>query len=171
MLFPKQVLKFVMMALSLTLMAISGVVSAETDINDAAALHGLKNAKGVFLIDFDNIKKTAFYLEIIEGTHASFTKQNVKPEMVLVFIGPTVQYLTTKPGDELEMEFSNELGAIKASVKRLDELGVRMEVCAVATKVFGVDNKTILPGMDVVGDGFISLIGWQTQGYKLVPIF
>jgi hypothetical protein len=25
--------------------------------------------------------------------------------------------------------------------------------------------------MDVVGDGFISLIGWQTQGHKLVPIF
>jgi hypothetical protein len=44
-------------------------------------------------------------------------------------------------------------------------------VCAVATKVVGVDNQTILPEMKVVGDGFISLIGWQTQGYKLVPIF
>jgi len=25
--------------------------------------------------------------------------------------------------------------------------------------------------MDVIADGFISLIGWQTQGHKLVPIF
>lgn len=46
-----------------------------------------------------------------------------------------------------------------------------MEVCAVATRVFGVDNDAILPGMHVVGDGFVSLIGWQSQGYKLVPKF
>ena len=166
----KSVFKLIVMVCSLTLL-VSSIAVAAPDINDAAALKGLKNAKGVFLIDFNNAKKTAFYLEIIEGTHASFLKQNVKPEMVLVFIGPTVQYLTAKPSDELEMEFSNELGAIKASVNRLDKLGVRMEVCAVATRVFGIDNKTILPGMDVVGDGFISLIGWQSQDYKLVPIF
>ena len=46
-----------------------------------------------------------------------------------------------------------------------------MEVCAVATKVFNVDNSTIPKEMNVIADGFISLIGWQTQGYKLVPIF
>jgi len=118
-----------------------------------------------------NPKKTAFYLDIIKGTHEGFVKQNVKPDMVLVFIGKTVEYLTTKPSDELALEFETELKSISQKVEELQALGVRMEVCAVATKVFGIDNDTILPGMKVVGDGFISLIGWQTQGYKLVPIF
>ena len=110
-------------------------------------------------------------LDIILGTHRGLAEQGVKPDLVLVFIGQTVAYLTTDPGDELELEFADELHALAASVEKLHELGVRMEVCAVATRVFGIDNATILPGMEVVGDGFISLIGWQSQGYKLVPIF
>ena len=35
------------------------------EINDKAALNGIKEAKSVFLIDFTNVKKTAFYLNII----------------------------------------------------------------------------------------------------------
>ncbi|MES9838259.1 MAG: DsrE family protein [Candidatus Thiodiazotropha sp.] len=57
------------------------------------------------------------------------------------------------------------------SARLLKAKGVRMEVCAIANRAFEVENTTILPEMEVVGDGFISLIGWQTQGHKLVPIF
>ncbi len=144
---------------------------AQAAIDDSASLSGIKEAKGVFLIDFTNPKKTAFYLKVIKGTHQGFVKQGVKPDLILVFIGQTVKYLSTEPDDELALEFESELKSIAQTVKELHSLGVRMEVCSVATKALGVDNQTILPGMNVVGDGFISLIGWQTQGYKLVPIF
>ncbi len=50
-------------------------------------------------------------------------------------------------------------------------MGVRQEVCAIATRVMGVDNASLHEGLTVVADGFISLIGYQTQGYRLVPIF
>ena len=141
------------------------------EINDKVALNGIKEAKSVFLIDFTNVKKTAFYLNIIEGTHKGFVSQGVKPDMVLVFIGETVKYLSTKPDEAFEMENEEDLISIQKSIKTLASLGVRMEVCAVATKVFNVDNSTIPKEMNVIADGFISLIGWQTQGYKLVPIF
>ena len=144
---------------------------AEKSIDDAAALNGIKQASSVFLIDFTNPKKTAFYLDIIRGTHAGLVRQGVTPDMVLVFIGETVKYLSSEPDDLLAMEYGDELQSIAHSAAELKKLGVRMEVCAVATEVFGVDNDTILPEMEVVGDGFISLIGWQTQGHKLVPIF
>ncbi len=150
----------------------TGAATAErAGINDAAALAGLKVGKGVFLIDFTNPKKTAFYLDVIRGTHAGMLKQGVEPDFVLVFIGKTVAFLTTEPGEKLARNNQAQLESIATSVAALSEAGVRMEVCAVATEVFGIDNDTILPGMDVVGDGFISLIGWQNQGYKLVPIF
>jgi intracellular sulfur oxidation DsrE/DsrF family protein len=144
---------------------------AENIIDDSAALNGVKETQSVFLIDFTNPKKTAFYLEIIRGTHEGLIRQGVTSDMVLVFIGETVKYLSTKPEDLLAMEYEDQLKSIARSSTELKKLGVRMEVCAVATKVFGVDNDSVLPEMDVVGDGFISLIGWQTQGHKLVPIF
>lgn len=145
--------------------------AATAPISDAAALQGVKDGKGVFLIDFSDAKKTAFYLEIIKGTHAGLTRQGVKPSFVIVYIGPTVRFLTTTPDGELELEQGDALKAIADRVKELDQLGVRQEICAIATKVFKVPNETVLPGLTLVGDGFISLIGWQTQGYKLIPLF
>lgn len=141
------------------------------EINDKVSLNGITEAKSVFLIDFTNVKKTAFYLKIIEGTYKGFVKQNVKPQMVLVFIGETVKYLSTKQDEAFEMENEADLESIQNSIKNFSNLNVRMEVCAVATEVFKVDNNTIPKEMDIIADGFISLIGWQTQGYKLVPIF
>lgn len=144
---------------------------AAPDHDDQAALQGLSQGKGVFLLDFTSPNKTAFYLDIIKGTHARLLRQEVEPDFVVVFIGRTVEFLTTEPRDEIDMEYGKQLEQIAATAESLDELGVRMEVCAVATDVFNVDNSTVLPSMHVVGDGFISLIGWQSQGYHLVPVF
>lgn len=145
--------------------------AASAPINDAAALRGVKEGKGVFLIDFTDAKKTAFYLEIIKGSHAGLIRQGVKPKFVIVYIGPTVRFLSTKPDVELDMDQGDTLKEIALRVKELDQLGVRQEIYAIATKVFGVPNDTVLPALTLVGDGFISLIGWQTQDYKLIPLF
>lgn len=156
---------------ALVLLAFSPPSLAAAPIDDSHALKGVKQGKGIFLIDFADPRKTAFYLDIIKGTHAGMQRQGVKPDFVIVYIGPTVRFLTTAPDTELALEHEESLKAIAQHVKELNRLGVRHEVCAVATQVFKVDNATILPGMRVVGDGFISLIGWQTRGYKLVPLF
>lgn len=156
--------------LVLLMLVLAYPVSART-YDDHAALQDLKLAKAVFLLDFTSPRKTAFYLDIIKGTHESLVRQKVEPEFVIVFIGKTVEFLTTEPADQIDMEYADELANIAATAETLNRLGVRMEVCAVATDVFGVDNETVLPSMHVVGDGFISLIGWQSQGYKLVPVF
>lgn len=148
------------------------VLAAPTPpINDAAALQGVRTGKGVFLIDFTDPRKTAFYLEIIRGSHAGLIRQGVKPDFVIVYIGPTVRFLTSTPDDELEFQHSDDLKAVARQVAALSQLGVRQEVCAIATHAFKVSNASLLPGLSLVGDGFISLIGWQTQEYKLVPLF
>lgn len=145
--------------------------SQAAEISDAAALRGLTEGKGVFLIDFNDPAKTNFYLKIIKGTHGGMLRQGVKPDFVIVYIGPTVRFLTTAPGDDLALEHDEALKGIARTVKELRDMGIRQEICAIATRVFQVDNDTLLPGLSLVGDGFISLIGWQSQGYKLVPLF
>jgi len=140
-------------------------------INDRASLADLKVGKGVFLVDIGDPKKLNFYLEVIQGTHKGMKEQGVKPDFILVYIGPSVKYLSSSPSDETEEAYGPLLMEIEANVAKLAELGIRQEVCAVATRVFGINNKTILPGLTLVGDGFISLIGYQAQGYHQVPVF
>ena len=82
-----------------------------------------------------------------------------------------MKYLTTSPSEDTEETAGGLLLDIESNVAKLASLGVRQEICAVATRVFGIENNTIVPGMQLVGDGFISLIGYQAQGYHLVPVF
>lgn len=153
------------------LLASATVQADKVVINDAAALGDLKTGKGVFLVDIGDAKKLNFYLEVIQGTYKGMKDQGVDPDFVLVFIGPSVKYLSTSPSDEIEQAVGGVLMEIESNVEALAMLGVKQEVCAVATRVFGIDNKTLLPGLTLVGDGFISLIGYQSQGYHLVPVY
>lgn len=156
--------------LSIVLMGSSGSY-AKTAYNDSAALNGLSEAKAVFLIDFKTAKKTAFYMDLIVGTYDGMVRQGVKPEMVVVIIGPTVKFLSQTADPELTFEYEEAFTSIQASIQALHQRGVRMEVCAIATELFQIDNQHLPKALDLVADGFVSLIGWQTQGYKLVPVF
>ncbi len=145
--------------------------SAEETYDDSVALNGISSAKAVFLIDFKTAKTTAFYMDLIVGTYDGLVRQNVEPEMVVVVIGPTVKFLSKTADPELTFDYEKEFDSIQASIKELHKRGIRIEVCAIATDVFNIDNSTLPKELSVVADGFISLIGWQTQGYKLVPVF
>ena len=85
--------------------------------------------------------------------------------------GVFLKYLSTSPSPETEQETGGVLMEIESNVEALAALGVKQEVCAVATRVFGIENDKLLPDLTLVGDGFISLIGYQAQGYLLVPVF
>ncbi len=161
---------FRLLALLFAGLLFHSVVLAE-EIGNADALKGVKEAKAVFLVALDSPKKTALYLRVIHDTHERLVRQQVKPDMVIVFIGPTVRFLTTKPEPALAMEHEESLKSIADAIRALHKLGVRLEVCALSTQGFNVANDTVLPEVKIVEDGFVSLIGWQTQGYKLVPIF
>ena len=157
---------------ALTLMLASTMAQAgEMTINDQASLGDLKTGKGVFLVDIGEASKLNFYLEVIQGTYKGMKDQGVEPDFVLVFIGPSVKYLSTSPPTEVEQAAGGVLMEIESNVDALSALGVRQEICAVATRVFGIDNNTILPGLTLVGDGFISPIGYQSQGYPMVTVF
>ncbi len=158
--------------LFLVLLVFSNLIHAEqSEINDRAALGDLKVGKSVFLVDIGDAKKLNFYLQVIQGTYKGMKAQGVEPDFVLVYIGPSVQYLSSSPSPETERETGDLLLDIESNVEALAALGIRQEVCAVATRVFGIDNDTVFPVMTLVGDGFISLIGYQAQGYHLVPVF
>jgi len=159
-------------ALFIILLLVCNVAHADPpEINDQAALGDLKVGKGVFLVDIGDAKKLNFYLDVIQGTYKGMKDQGVDPDFVLVYIGPSVKYLSTSPSADTEQEAGGVLLEIESNVEALAALGVKQEICAVATRVFGIKNDAIFTSLTLVGDGFISLIGYQAQGYHLVPVF
>jgi intracellular sulfur oxidation DsrE/DsrF family protein len=89
--------------------------------------------------------------------------------MAVVFMGPAVKLISknrsgfTEEEQKILDEFANTLS-------NLAREGVKFEGCLIAMKILGVDPATILPEIKQVGNGWISLIGHQAQGYALVTI-
>ncbi|MEO5345763.1 MAG: DsrE family protein [Magnetococcus sp. YQC-9] len=143
----------------------------EQPLNDADALHGVKEGKVVFDIGMANPQTLPLYLKVITQTHADLVRQKVTPNIILAFHGGAVKLVSgnreAAPMDQ--HPFLEEIAGLLAELQKRP--GVRMEVCGLATKLFGVDNATILPGIKVVGNTFVSLTGYHAQGYAAIPIY
>ncbi len=63
------------------------------------------------------------------------------------------------------------LDKIAAQLAELQQQGVRMEACSVATRLFKLDNDSLIEGIKPVGNTFVSLTGYQAQGYVNIPIY
>lgn len=91
------------------------------------------------------------------------------PRTVIVFHGQAVKLLSTarKGFDKADQ---STLDKVAEMIKQFKKDGVKMEVCMYAVKVMGIDPATIMPEIDKVGNGFISVLGYQAQGYNVVTL-
>jgi intracellular sulfur oxidation DsrE/DsrF family protein len=136
---------------------------------DRIALQGINSAKAVFDINLSDPERLPIYLQVIRETLYGLQKQGVKPEIVVAFRGPAVR-LVSSNRKQYSQEMLESLASADKIISELAKQGTHFEACAIATRLFKVDNATILPEVTVVGNTFISLIGYQTKGYAVIPI-
>lgn len=91
------------------------------------------------------------------------------PRTAVVFHGPAVKLISTdrkgfKPEEVAEVD------KFADTIRQMKKEGVTFEICDYAAKVMGVDPATIMPEIDHVGNGFVSVAGYQAQGYSVIRI-
>lgn len=91
------------------------------------------------------------------------------PHIAVVFHGPAVKLLSSDKALHNGAEWA-EVEKFQQTLRQMKKDGVKLEICLYAAKVMGVDKATILPEIDRVGNGFVSVIGYQMQGYAVVRI-
>jgi intracellular sulfur oxidation DsrE/DsrF family protein len=138
--------------------------------NDATALHGVKHGKVVFDINASDARRLNLYLAVIRETHDDLKRQGVRPDIILAFRGLAVT-LVSSDRERFELTEFEQLDQVAEQIAALRRLGVRMEGCSIATRLFQVDNATLLEGISPVGNTFVSLTGYQAQGYAMIPIY
>ncbi len=145
-------------------------VFAQLDNKDALA--GVKVGKVVFDINIaDNPGKLVLYLDVIRQTHADLVRQNVKPDILLAFRGKAVLAVNNTLIDDMDLALEASLDEVASSIKDLQKLGIKMEACGIAMKIFKMEPKDLLPGIKAVGNTFVSITGYNAQGYALIPIY
>lgn len=150
--------------------AFAATPSHDASLKDTQALHDMKVAKGVFLLNVKEPGKMAHVLKVIEETQQGLAAQQVKPETVVVVIGPSVAFLT-KDRRGIPYTEQKAVADVHGWLVKLKKAGVRTEVCGIAMHNMDVTPAMLVPEVTAVGNGYISAIGYQAQGYQLVPVF
>ncbi|MFO7954142.1 DsrE family protein [Thioalkalivibrio sp.] len=162
-----------LLILLLALLLPFGLASTATaeDLDNREATEGLETMQAVYDVRKSDPDAMLAYLRGIATNHENLIKEGVEPDLRMVFIAEAVKFITTDPEPEIAIDHGDTLDEIAEAVDRLDELGVRMEACAAATRAYGVDNDKLLDPIQPVRSGFIAVMGYQNQGYALVPVY
>jgi intracellular sulfur oxidation DsrE/DsrF family protein len=135
------------------------------------AMKGLKSVKAVFDFELGNPQSALIHLQVIDQTFKdkNMQKSGRKPDIVVIFIGPSVK-LVSKNKSGFNAEEQKVLDEVAKTLSKMAKEGIKFEICLIAAKLMGVDPSTILPEVKQVGNGWISLIGYESKGYALVPV-
>ncbi|MCD5384592.1 MAG: hypothetical protein LRZ97_01600 [Candidatus Pacebacteria bacterium] len=136
---------------------------------DTEALKGVESVKAVFDVTAMEPKKLASSLMVIRQTVEDFKNQDVAAELILTFRGPALKFIS-QDRPELGPEQAMFLDKITMLLKDLGAQGVRMEACAIAASLMDVDIETMPESVTPVGNTFVSIIGYQAQGYTTVSV-
>lgn len=157
---------------AITLAMIFSVLMATPAISgEYAALDGVKGVKAVFDVSQGSpqVGNAVFWAVRNVYDDASVRSLPEPPRVAVVFHGPAVKLLSSdregfKDSDNAALDTFADM------IRQMKKEGVKLEVCQYALKVLDVDPATIMPEVDQVGNGFISVVGYQAQGYSLVTI-
>jgi intracellular sulfur oxidation DsrE/DsrF family protein len=134
-------------------------------------LKGLKAVKAVIDFRTGDPKTAVTYLTLISDTFKDRSIQEVttNPDFVVSFGGNSVKLLA-KDTKGFSLEEQKMINDMKAKIAALAKEGVKFEYCIYAANHFGVEPAD-LPGIRVVDNGWVSVIGYQARGYSLIPAY
>lgn len=164
-------LNFTVPIVFLVSVLIAAMIVSPAMSDEYTALKGLQGVKTVFDFSLGSPQKANVVFWAVRNVYDDGAVRALAepPQVAVVFRGPAVRMLTVDRKG-FEKADHEALDAFAKKIKDMKKEGVTFEVCGYALKVMGIDPKTVLPEVDQVGNGFISIAGYQNQGYSVITI-
>jgi uncharacterized protein len=157
------------LALTIFLFLYLPVAAFTDEYANRRALNNISTAKTYFDVNMGIAKKLVTRLKLIDTTYEQLQAAGVRPEFVVGFRGKASRFVT-KGNDYVFDEDLEEKKKVHTLVKRLQERGIPMEQCLIATGFQNVAPEDILPEIELVQNGYVSMIGYQVKGFAQVPM-
>ena len=162
---PMKIIAVLLVAFFLAAPGLSYAAEEEYD-----AMKGVDNAKAMFDMRDGVPKMATVHMKLIHETYKQLTAMKKNPMFVVVFIGGAVRLISSNRAD-FSADDQQYLKEIEETISKMAKDGIKLEVCLAAVNYFGVDPASIQSEIKHVPNGWISEIGYQAQGYMLVPVY
>ncbi len=134
---------------------------------------GVATAKTAWDVTVGDEKKFNDRMDLIRATAASLKKRGIEPDFVVLIRGPATKFVTkTLDATKFEKEkdkIKNMSGA-QATLRKLKDSGVPVEVCAVAMDNQKVAKDNVQPFVAIADNVWENLIVLQNKGYAYMPV-
>ncbi|NNK12987.1 MAG: DsrE family protein, partial [Desulfofustis sp.] len=145
------------------------IVAAASNHNNDSALKGIKTAQVYFDVSLKDDNLLVFRMEMLDKTIKQIEDAGLEVSTVVGFRGGASRFITKDDHYVLEEEISNKK-KIQDWVKQFSERGIIIEQCSIAAGILDIPQEDFMEEIKVVGNGYISLVGYQAQGYSVVPM-
>lgn len=161
---------FLEVIMTLSLIGLFAVPSVfGTNFDNSRSLEGLKKAQVYFDVSLKDDKLLVFRMELLDRTFKQMEEAGLEVTGVVGFRGGASRFITKGDDYVLEDEVGNKR-KIQDWVTRFAKKGIVIEQCFIAADIFDIPAEDFLPEVTVVGNGYISLAGYQAQGYSVIPM-
>ena len=137
--------------------------------NNAKALAGIRETKVYFDVNVGEPEKLLTRLQFIDTIYSQLMAAGVSARVVIGIRGKASNFFT-KGGDYV---LDTDLPAKKKIAAWVDQFrtqGFDIEQCRIAADLQEIDVTDFLPKVEIVANGYVSMIGYQSQGYAFVPM-
>jgi len=159
--------KYVIISMACVLLAAVGAFGAPA--TKEKSLSGLKQVKFVVDVNVGNPQLLLLRMDLLDKTYRQLVTAGMKPVVVVAFRGKASQFITKGDGYVAPDEKGAKL-EMKTWIERFKKEGFTIEQCGIAAGLLDIDLKDFLPQVEVVENGYVSLIGYQQQGYAYLPM-
>jgi len=155
-----------------TLLLLSSVAqagAAGVTYNNDKALKGLSETKAYFDLTVGEPKLLLLRLQFIEKTFNQLAEAGVTPTFIIGIRGKASNFFTKGHTYIIDTD-RGEKDRIVSLVEKLSKLGIGVEQCHIAAGLQDIDVDDFIPQVELVANGYVSMIGYQAKGYSLVPM-
>ncbi len=142
---------------------------ASLAFDNKIALADITEVKAVFDVNQGNPDKLLLRLQLVDKSWQQLSVKNISANFVLVFRGAASHYLTLDENDIsiLDMDIRK---TIQEQIKTLHQRGIHLEQCAIAAQLLQLNPQKFMPEINIVENGYVSLVAYQNRGYAFIPM-
>ena len=146
--------------------------AADAVAGEYRAMQGVETTDTVFDFRIGDPALALGHLNLIHTMKddPGMVKNGAQPDIVLVFIGPSVKLVSTDRSG-FDAQARKTLDKLSDKISGMKKDGIRFEICMHAVAAYGVDPETIMPEIEKVKNGWVSLVGYQQKGYAVIADF
>lgn len=137
--------------------------------NNDGALKNVVQANVYFDVNLDDSQKLLLRMNVLQQTVQQLREAGLDISAVIGFRGGASRFITR--GDHYVLdEESADKKKIQESISRFSDERITIEQCSIAADLLAISHEDFLPGVRIVANGYVSLIGYQNQGYAVVSM-